>query len=216
MILNNFKKRFLTSLFLLLLFFLIFKSYIILNYCLIVLGVLSILEFLNLSRKIFKNKLGLILLNIFFISYIFIFCFIFLMFFNNSLLKYTLSIILFGCIASDIGGFIFGKLFKGPKLTKISPNKTYSGAIGSIVLTLITVSILFYYFLKIFNLDTIILALVVSIFCQLGDLLFSLLKRKAKIKDTGNILPGHGGVLDRLDGIYLGIPVGILTLALLH
>ena len=216
MILNNFKKRFLTSIFLLLLFFLIFKSYIILNYCLIVLGVLSILEFLNLSRKIFKNKLGLILLNIFFISYIFIFCFIFLMFFNNSLLKYTLSIILFGCIASDIGGFIFGKLFKGPKLTKISPNKTYSGAIGSIVLTLITVSILFYYFLKIFNLDTIILALVVSIFCQLGDLLFSLLKRKAKIKDTGNILPGHGGVLDRLDGIYLGIPVGILTLALLH
>ena len=216
MILNNFKKRFLTSLFLLLLFFLIFKSYIILNYFLIVLGVLSILEFLNLSRKIFKNKLGLILLNIFFISYIFIFCFIFLMFFNNSLLKYTLSIILFGCIASDIGGFIFGKIFKGPKLTKISPNKTYSGAIGSIVLTLITVSILFYYFLKIFNLDTIILALVVSIFCQLGDLLFSLLKRKAKIKDTGNILPGHGGVLDRLDGIYLGIPVGILTLALLH
>jgi len=216
MILNNFKKRFLTSLFLLLLFFLIFKSYIILNYFLIVLGVLSILEFLNLSRKIFKNKLGLILLNIFFISYIFIFCFIFLMFFNNTLLKYTLSIILFGCIASDIGGFIFGKIFKGPKLTKISPNKTYSGAIGSIVLTLITVSILFYYFLKIFNLDTIILALVVSIFCQLGDLLFSLLKRKAKIKDTGNILPGHGGVLDRLDGIYLGIPVGILTLALLH
>ena len=216
MILNNFKKRFLTSVFLLFLFFLIFKSYIILNYCLIVLGVLSILEFLNLSRKIFKNKLGLILLNIFFISFIFIFCFIFLMFFNNTLLKYTLSIILFGCIASDIGGFIFGKIFKGPKLTKISPNKTYSGAIGSIVLTLITVSILFYYFLKIFNLDTIILALVVSIFCQLGDLLFSLLKRKAKIKDTGNILPGHGGVLDRLDGIYLGIPVGILTLALLH
>ena len=216
MILNNFKQRFLTSLFLLLLFFLIFKSYLILNYCLIVLGVLSILEFLNLTRKIFKNKLGLIFLNIFFISYIFIFCFIFLMFFNNTLLKYTLSIILFGCIASDIGGFIFGKIFKGPKLTKISPNKTYSGAIGSIVLTLITVSILFYYFLKIFNLDTIILALVVSIFCQLGDLLFSLLKRKAKIKDTGNILPGHGGVLDRLDGIYLGIPVGILTLALLH
>ena len=216
MILNNFKQRFLTSLFLLLLFFLIFKSYIILNYCLIVLGVLSILEFLNLSRKILKNKVGLILLNVFFISYIFIVCFIFLMFFNNTLLKYTLSIILFGCIASDIGGFIFGKIFKGPKLTKISPNKTYSGAIGSIVLTLITVSILFYYFLKIFNLDTIILALVVSIFCQLGDLLFSFLKRKAKIKDTGNILPGHGGVLDRLDGIYLGIPVGILTLALLN
>ena len=216
MILNNYKKRFLTSLFLLLLFFLIFKSYIILNYCLIILGVLSILEFLNLTRKIFKNKLGLILLNIFFISYIFIFCFIFLMFFNNTLLKYTLSIILFGCVASDIGGFIFGKIFKGPKLTKISPNKTYSGAIGSIVLTLITVSFLFYYFLKIFNLDTIILALLVSIFCQLGDLLFSLIKRKAKVKDTGNILPGHGGVLDRLDGIYLGIPVGILTLALLH
>ena len=215
MILNNFKKRFLTSLFLLLLFFLIFKSYIILNYCLIVLGVLSILEFLNLSRKIFKNKLGLILLNIFFISYIFIFCFIFLMFFNNTLLKYTLSIILFGCIASDIGGFIFGKLFKGPKLTYISPNKTYSGAIGSLILTIITMSFLFFYIIKYLSIEIIIVSFMTSIFCQLGDLLFSYLKRRAKQKDTGNIFPGHGGVLDRLDGIFLGLPSGLITMLLI-
>ena len=215
MILNNFKKRFLTSLFLLLLFFLIFKSYIILNYCLIVLGVLSILEFLNLSRKIFKNKLGLILLNIFFIIYIFIFCFIFLMFFNNTLLKYTLSIILFGCIASDIGGFIFGKIFKGPKLTKLSPGKTYSGALGSIFLSLSTFSLIIFYYTKNFNYEFIITGIFISIACQFGDLFFSVLKRKAKLKDTGDILPGHGGILDRLDSILFGMPVGFLLLIIL-
>jgi len=221
MILNNFKKRFLTSVFLLFLFFLIFKSYIILNYCLIVLGVLSILEFLNLSRKIFKNKLGLILLNIFFISYVFIFCFIFLMFFNNTLLKYTLSIILFGCIASDIGGFIFGKIFKGPKLTKISPNKTYSGVIGSFIFSLIGALLYLQYMpgnllwsylggyeqiVVGFNLFTLLFIIVISLISQVGDLIISYFKRLAKIKDTGNVLPGHGGLLDRIDGIIFAIP----------
>ena len=121
-----------------------------------------------------------------------------------------------GCVASDIGGFIFGKIFKGPKLTKISPNKTYSGSIGSLILTSIIISSFFFKFVGIFNYKIILMSLVVSIFCQLGDLLFSILKRKAKLKDTGNFLPGHGGILDRLDGVFFGIPAGYLFLILLN
>ena len=216
MISNNLKKRLYTSLALLLLVLLIFNSKLILTYCLIILGVLSILEFLNISKIIFKSKISLILLNFFFASYIFIFCFFFLYFSNYEMFKLILFIILLGCVASDIGGFVFGKFFKGPKITKISPNKTYSGAFGSIIFSSAIVSFLFFYFSRLFNLDIIILAIIISIFSQLGDLLFSLLKRKAKLKDTGNFLPGHGGVLDRIDGILLGSPIGILTLVLLH
>ena len=110
---------------------------------------------------------------------------------------------------------LFGKIFKGPKLTKISPNKTIAGAVGSLLFSAITLSFLFFYFTKnlIHNFFT---AIITSISCQTGDLFFSYLKRKAKIKDTGNILPGHGGVLDRLDGIFLGIPIGFILLILFY
>ena len=139
------------------------------------------------------------------------------LFFSNIIgLKIILFILLIGCIASDIGGFIFGKLFKGPKLTKISPNKTFSGAIGSVILSLFFISWLFYFLLNSFNYKILIIALVTSIFCQFGDLFFSLLKRKAKLNDTGNFLPGHVGILDRLDGILLGIPFGFITLIFLN
>ena len=82
--------------------------------------------------------------------------------------------------------------------------------------SIIIVSTLFYYFLGLFNYNVLLIGLLVSIFCQIGDLIFSLLKRKAKVKDTGNLLPGHGGVLDRLDGILLGTPISFLFLTLLH
>jgi phosphatidate cytidylyltransferase len=147
---------------------------------------------------------------------VFIFCSTFFFFSNFLWLKIILFSILFACISSDIGGFIFGKIFKGPKLTRISPNKTYSGSIGAIFLTLITVSILFYFIFGKLNLKIILIALTTSFFCQIGDLIFSFLKRKAKFKDTGNFLPGHGGILDRLDGIFLGIPFGFLALILLN
>ena len=216
MITNNLKKRIYTSLVLLILVLAIFSSDIILTYSLIVFGVLSLLEFIEISKKTFKNKINIILSNIFFIIYIFAFCLIFLHFTIYILSKYIIFILLLGCVASDLGGFIFGKLFNGPKLTKISPKKTYAGAIGSLISTSLVLNILFFYFFKTLNIKILILALIVSISCQLGDLLFSLLKRKAKLKDTGNFLPGHGGVLDRIDGILLALPIGFLTLIILN
>ena len=216
MISNNLKKRIFTSLILLSLLFFIFSFNLILLYFLIVIGVMSILEFLNLTKNIFTNKLNKFFINSFFIIYISIFCFMFFFFSNKDGLKIILYILLLGCIASDVGGFIFGKIFKGPKLTKISPNKTYTGSLGSIIFTLTVVIFLFSYSIQFFNYRVVIIALTTSIFCQLGDLIFSYLKRKAKIKDTGSILPGHGGVLDRLDGIFLGVPIGFFTLVYLN
>jgi phosphatidate cytidylyltransferase len=216
MISIDLKKRILTSLILLSLILLIFNSNMILIYFLIISGVLSILEFIQLTKKIVINKLFLFLLNIFFIFYIFIFTYIFFFFSNVPGLKMILFILLMGCIASDIGGYIFGKTFKGPKLTKISPKKTYSGAAGSIIFTLILMCLLFLNFIQPFSYKIILVGIMTSIFCQIGDLFFSLLKRKANLKDTGKILPGHGGILDRLDGIFFGLPIGFLTLIILN
>ena len=216
MISNNLKSRLITSLILLTILFLIYNFNFILVYSLIVLGVMSILEFCKLSKNIFSNQLRKFFINTIFIIYILIFCLMFFFFSNIQGLKIILYILLLGCIASDIGGYVFGKIFKGPKLTKISPNKTYAGSLGSIIFTLIVVILLFYYSIQYLSYKVVIISLVTTIFCQLGDLIFSFLKRKAKIKDTGAILPGHGGVLDRLDGIFLGVPFGYLTLILLN
>ena len=216
MITKNFKIRTYTSFILLFLFFLILKSNFILVFTLIVLGVLSLLEFFNIAKKIFYNKFYLLISNIFFTIYIFLFCFIFLFFSNYIQLKIILFSLLLGCIASDIGGFVFGKILKGPKLTKISPNKTISGSIGSLILTCIIISGTFFYFTNNFNYSILIVSIITSLGCQSGDLFFSYLKRIAKIKDTGNSLPGHGGVLDRLDGIFIGIPIGFVTLILFY
>ena len=117
------------------------------------------------------------------------------------------------CIFTDIGGYIFGKIFKGPKLTKISPKKTYSGVIGSFLLSLMAGLIFINYLWKDptnFNTDAfhvLILILFISLISQLGDLLISYFKRKAKLKDTGKILPGHGGLLDRIDGMIFVFPI---------
>ena len=124
--------------------------------------------------------------------------------------------LLLTCIASDIGGFVFGKTFKGAKLTKISPNKTISGAIGSLIFSSLFIFIFIYYLTKSFDPYIIIVGCIISISSQIGDLFFSFLKRKSFLKDSGNFLPGHGGILDRIDGMLLGIPVGFLILLILY
>ena len=216
MISNNFKQRVYTSLVLLTFVFLIFSFNIFLIYFLIIMGVLSILEFIQIINIIFKNNFRRILINLFFIIYIFIFCILFFLFSNLEGLKLILFILLLSCVSSDIGGYIFGKIFRGPKITEISPKKTYAGAAGSFLLTLIIMYLFSFYFIDLQIYKIIFISFMTSLFCQLGDLFFSLLKRKAKLKDTGKILPGHGGVIDRLDGIFLGIPVGFVSITLLY
>ena len=212
MISLNLKKRIYTSVALFFLIILVLNYKFILAYTLIVLGVYAIIEFTNISKRIFVNKFPIIILNILFITYIFLFCFMFFFFSTFYLIKIILFSILISCVASDIGGYIVGKNLKGPRLTKISPNKTYSGAAGSLIFSSAILSGSIFFFTNNFDFKIIICAILISIACQLGDLLFSFLKRKAKLKDTGNILPGHGGVLDRIDGYLLGIPVGLLSL----
>ena len=117
---------------------------------------------------------------------------------------YILSI----CICSDVGGYVIGKKIGGKKLTKISPNKTISGSIGSFCFSIIPL-LIFYNFNDSeysLSINNFTMCLVVSLVCQLGDLFISYLKRKAKVKDTGKVLPGHGGLLDRIDGIIFAIP----------
>ena len=126
-------------------------------------------------------------------------------------------LIIIVCISTDIGGYFFGKIIKGPKLTKISPNKTYAGMIGSFVLSLLF-SIFYIKNLDFFNISKTIdinykiiyLILFISLISQIGDLIVSFFKRKSKIEDTGIIIPGHGGILDRIDGIIVAVPVGMI------
>ena len=215
MISKNFKKRLITSIILLLLIILMMISKFFFIFTLIVLGVLSVLEFLKLTQKIVKRKLYYFTINLVFLIYLSVFCFLFFFFSNFPQTKIILFLILSGCISSDIGGYIFGKTFKGPKLTKISPNKTYSGMFGSIFLTLLIFSTIIFYLTNSLSYKIILYALTTSISCQIGDLVFSYLKRKAKLKDTGNFFPGHGGVLDRIDGVLLGMPIGFISMLLL-
>ena len=207
-----FKRSFTSIILLTVFFFCLFTSQTTWVSLLIFFTVICFYEFYNLLRKIFK-------INLIFILYISLIA-LYLYYFQLSLTKirteYNENIILIllsVCIFSDIGGYIVGKSIGGPKLTTISPNKTISGAIGSILLAIIgtfSVNIL----LDVLDqrkIITYVWIIAMSIFCQIGDLFISFLKRKAKIKDTGNILPGHGGILDRVDGLIIAVPFGILT-----
>ena len=118
------------------------------------------------------------------------------------------------CISSDIGGYVFGNIFKGPKLTKISPNKTYSGVIGAFLFSLGS-GLFFLQYIKSFflvneRLETFFYILLISLVSQIGDLVISYFKRKANLKNTGKILPGHGGLLDRIDGMIFVIPLSLI------
>ena len=129
---------------------------------------------------------------------------------NNSESIAFFIIILCICIFSDIGGYVFGKVIGGKKLTKISPNKTISGSLGSFIFSILPVLLFNLQNYAAMSFDVlpknILLCLIISSICQLGDLLISYFKRLNKVKDTGTILPGHGGLLDRIDGLIFAIP----------
>ena len=214
---KNFKKRLYTSAILLSILFLMLINNFVLGYFLLIISVLSLLEFNKISSIIFKKeKIKKIITNLVFLCFIFCFSMFFLVlsFFLN--LKILIFLILITCVASDIGGFAFGKIFKGKKLTKLSPNKTVSGAIGSLLFSIIFFSLGIFYLTNNFDFHFILIAVITSIACQIGDLFFSFLKRKSFLKDTGNFLPGHGGILDRIDGMLLGIPIGLLVLLMIY
>lgn len=214
---KSLKRRIYTSLLLISLLFFMFINNFILGYFLIIFGTFSILEFLKMNQIINrKNKIREFVINILFIIYIFLFCSVFLIYSNYLHLKILIFSILLMCAISDIGGYVSGKIFKGTKLTKISPNKTISGAIGSLVFTCFFALLFFYYLTNNLSLTVLLVGASTSIGCQIGDLFFSFLKRKSLLDDTGNILPGHGGVLDRVDGILLGIPVGLISLLVIY
>jgi phosphatidate cytidylyltransferase len=212
------KKRIITSIGLLLLLSLAFFYTYILIISLILISSIAWIEFSILISKIYKKKTFRILfLKLLIKAAILIYLFIFsgLIFKginqNDPYLKIHILYLFFVCMTSDVGGYIFGKIFKGKKLTKISPNKTVSGSAGSFILSIILVPIFYLSFNNFNNIfDLILISITVSSFCQLGDLFISYLKRSAKVKDTSNVLPGHGGLLDRIDGMLLAIPIGII------
>ena len=132
---------------------------------------------------------------------------------NNKSFSYLLFVLLI-CMFSDTGGYLIGKSIGGKKLTKISPNKTVSGSIGSFIFSLFPI-LIFIYFIDLKNQSInfsqlIFISLFLSLICQLGDLFISSFKRQAKVKDTGSILPGHGGLLDRIDGAIFVIPASYI------
>jgi len=131
---------------------------------------------------------------------------------NNSYEEFI--IILFICIFTDIGGYVFGKTFKGPKLTSYSPKKTISGLVGSYLLSILLIPFFFYFNLyeKNFILSKIIFVILISTASQLGDIILSYFKRKSNLKDTGKIIPGHGGLLDRIDGMIFAFPFAYLIM----
>ena len=212
----EFKKRIITSLFLLFLLTLMFFYTYILIILLIIITIIAWVEFYALVSKIFvKNNFNTKLLRFIYKST----SLLYLSFVVGLILMVEIKFLDFRVfiiysilvsILSDIGGLIIGKMFKGKKLTKISPKKTISGSIGSFAFSLMLIPFFlnFIYIESIFNL--VLITILISLTSQIGDLFISYLKRKAKVKDTSDLLPGHGGLLDRIDGIIFSIPMGLL------
>ena len=205
------QKRILSSLILIpLSFFFIIKGSYLFNFFLFICFCLTIYEWHMMSKRKIYYLSGIIFL---------IFSFFLTYSLRNVSNEQSLLFFLFVitiCISTDVGGYIFGNLFKGPKLTKLSPNKTYSGMIGSYFLAIISSLLL----IKNSNLiagktydvtlELFVMVILISTTSQIGDLIVSFFKRLSKIKDTGNLIPGHGGLLDRIDGLLFAMPVAYI------
>ena len=191
---SNFKKRFIISLLAFPIIYILLYQKIFSNLLIIIVCIICVYEW----NKIFKKKnyiyiLGLLILSVFFLSLLKIY----------NLEEYNLKFLWLILIAwlTDVGGYIFGKIFGGPKLIKISPNKTWSGAIGSLILSQFAILIFFIDVNYQLSINLIFLQIFLSILGQIGDILMSFIKRKNNKKDSSNFIPGHGGFLDRVDGL---------------
>ena len=210
------KKRIFTSLILISLLLLMFFHIYILIISLTIISLISWIEFYGLvikifNKKNFKNTICKFFFKGFSLLYLISFSILFFILATkeiNSMVFLIYSILI--TISSDIGGLISGKFFKGKRLTKISPKKTISGSIGSFIFSLALIPYFLKYFDNISIISIILITLIISLASQTGDLFISFLKRKAKVKDTGDLLPGHGGFLDRIDGLLFAIPIGYL------
>tara|TARA_B100001250_G_scaffold382129_1_gene375019 strand:+ start:2809 stop:3471 length:663 start_codon:yes stop_codon:yes gene_type:complete len=210
----NLSKRILTSIILLcILFFGIFVNKYFWLFLLISASVISYYEFFNLIKiKYKKEKYKFYLYNIISFSYLSFFVFTgYGLYYSSSS---SLIFIILICIFSDTGGYIVGKSIGGKKLSNLSPNKTISGSIGSFIFSLFPIFIFEFFLNYFYNSQNILILLLyclfLSLICQVGDLFISYFKRQADVKDTGTLLPGHGGLLDRIDGIIFVLPVAYI------
>ena len=204
MIKNEITKRFLSTIILIptVLFFIIKGSFLF-NFFIFICFLISTYEWLKLSKNNLLKIFGTIFLVISFYTIFKI---------RNEFDRdyYHLLLVVIICVSTDIGGYTFGNIFKGPKLTKISPKKTYSGVIGSFLLSLIFTNLFLEFSSNLqtseFTKEMFLFILLVSLVSQIGDIIISYFKRKSKIKDTGTRIPGHGGILDRIDGMIFALP----------
>jgi len=191
---SNFKKRFFISLLAFPTIYILLYQKIFSNTLIVIVCLFCAYEWNKIfNKKNYIHVLGLLILLVFFLSLIKIY----------NLRDYNLKFLWLILIAwlTDIGGYVFGKLFGGPKLIKISPNKTWSGVLGSLILSQLSFLIFFLDINYKFNFNIIFFQILLSITGQLGDILMSYIKRTNNIKDTSNFIPGHGGFLDRVDGL---------------
>jgi len=202
---KEFIKRLLSSIILIpIAFFFIIKGSFFFTFFIATCFLITLYEWHMMSKKKTYNIFGFIFL---------IFSFYSVYFIRNELDEYGLLIftsIVLICVSTDIGGYVFGKLFKGPKLTKISPKKTYAGVFGGYFLSIIFTHLLINYSELFkdqnFGRDEFVFVLIISTVSQVGDIIVSYFKRLSKIKDTGKLIPGHGGILDRIDGMLFAFP----------
>ncbi len=215
---NEFFIRILSSLIIIpITFFIIIKGSLLFNFFIIICFFISCYEWYLMSKK-----------NNYFIPGIFFLIISFYSVFSlrNGYIDLTTTFyaVLIICISTDIGGYVFGKLFKGPKLTKVSPNKTYSGMVGAYLLSITTIYIfinnpinLNIFNIQIdkgmeFNKEILLFTIIMSTTSQLGDLIVSFFKRISNLKNTGKLIPGHGGLLDRIDGMIFAFPLSYLII----
>ena len=195
---NEFIKRFLSSIILVpLAFYFIIQGSFFLIFFTVICFIVASFEWHMMSKKKSHNIYGFLFLT-----------FSFYTFYELSIELISVFYVIIICSSTDIGGYVFGKIFKGPKLTKISPKKTYAGMIGGYILSLASLSLIISFIdYKATLIQFFLLTILISTVSQLGDIIISYFKRLSKIKNTGKLIPGHGGLLDRIDGMIFAFPV---------